>query len=372
MSGASRSGTRRAAPAVHAVVLAGGAGTRFWPLSREAWPKPLLRAGGEVTLLEETLQRAALYADQTWLICGHDHAAPMKKVARQAGLSPSRILVEPRRRNTAAAIGYAAHRVARQDPEAVVTVLSADHRIPNGKAFAGAMKRAARAAFREDVLVTLGVRPSRPETGYGYIRLGDDVGSPHRGLHEVARFVEKPERRAAKRFVESGRYLWNAGIFIFKARVLLEELDAQAPKIARALRPLASAPLRGTAHREAVDRVFRRVPAEPIDKAVLERSDRIWCLPVSFRWSDVGTWKSLAEELGVDGSVTRVIDGEALLCDSKGNLVRADRRPIVLLGVSGLAVIDAGDALLVVDLERSGDVRKIPGLLRDAGRSDLL
>ncbi len=372
MSGARRSGAGRAASAVHAVVLAGGAGSRFWPLSREARPKPLLRAGGDATLLEETLARAALYADETWLVCGHEHAAPMRKVARQAGVPASRVLVEPRRRNTAAAIGYAAHRVARQDPGAVVTVLSADHRIPDGKAFAAAMKRAARAADRRDVLVTLGVRPTRPETGYGYIRLGDEIGSPHRGLYEVSRFVEKPGARAAKRFLEGGRYLWNAGIFIFKAQVLLEELDARAPAIGRALRPLASAPLRGKAHREAVDRVFRRVPAEPIDKAVLERSDRVWCLPVSFRWSDVGTWKSLAEELGVDGNVTRVIDGEALLCDSKGNLVRADSRPVVLLGVSGLAVIDAGDALLVVDLERSGDVRKIPGLLRDAGRRDLL
>ncbi len=354
---------------IHAVVLAGGAGTRFWPLSRQAWPKPLLCVDSGHTLLEETLARAARFADEIWLVCGRDHAAPMRKAA---GLPASRVLVEPRMRNTAAAIAWAAHRIARSAPEAVMTVLSADHRIPDGRAFAAAMRRAARAAAREEVLVTLGVEPTRPETGYGYIRLGKAVGAPHRGLHRVARFVEKPDRARARRWLAAGGYLWNAGIFAWRAGTFLEELSAGAPAIARAMAPLAEAPLRGREATLAVERVYRRVPAAPVDKAVLERSGRVWCLPASFRWSDVGTWQSLAEELGVGRNVTKVIDGEAYLCDSKGNLVRAADRPVVLLGVSGLAVIDAGDALLVADLERSGDVRKIASLLREAGRRDLL
>jgi mannose-1-phosphate guanylyltransferase len=354
---------------VHAVVLAGGAGTRFWPLSREAWPKPLLRVGGGHTLLEETLSRAERFADRTWLVCGRGHAAPMRKAA---GLPATQVLVEPQMRNTACAIALAAHRIVRRDPEAVIAVLSADHRIPDGRAFAAAMKRATRAAAREDVLVTIGVRPTRPETGYGYIRLGSPVGSPHRGLHRVARFVEKPAAARARRFVSREDYLWNAGIFAWKARVFLDQLALHAPAIARALAPLARVPLRGRAHREAVARAYRRAPAQPVDKAILERSDRVWCLPVGFRWSDVGTWKSLAEALGVDRSVTKVIDGEALLCDAKGNLVCGQGRPVVLVGVSGLAVIDAGDALLVADLERSGDVKNVTSLLREAGRDDLL
>ncbi|MBW2243121.1 MAG: mannose-1-phosphate guanylyltransferase [Deltaproteobacteria bacterium] len=354
---------------IHAVVLAGGAGTRFWPLSRQAWPKPLLKVGSDRTLLEETLARAARYADRTWLICGKDHAAPMRKAA---GLPASQVLVEPQMRNTAAAIAWAAHRITRASPDAVMTVLSADHRIPDGRAFASAMKRAARAAAREDVLVTLGVKPTRPETGYGYIRLGPEVGPEHKGLHRVARFVEKPDRRRARRWLAGGQHLWNAGIFAWRARVFLDELEATAPAIARALAPLGTSPLRGPAAARAVERAYRLVPPEPVDKAVLERSGRVWCLPVGFRWSDVGTWKSLAEEVGVGKNVTKVIDGEAYLCDSKGNLVRAGDRPVVLLGVSGLAVIDAGDALLVADLERSSDVRKVASLLREAGRSDLL
>ncbi|MCP5068077.1 MAG: NTP transferase domain-containing protein [bacterium] len=359
----------RAQREVHAVVLAGGAGTRFWPLSRQAWPKPLLQAGGERTLLEETLERASRIADRTWLICGKDHALPMRKAS---GLPASQVLVEPQMRNTASAIAWAAHRIVRSSPDAVMTVLSADHRIPNARAFAAAIKRAVRAAAREDVLITLGVKPTRPETGYGYIRLGPEIGSPHKGLHRVAGFVEKPDLRRARHWVAGGQHLWNAGIFVWRARVFLDELEAQAPAIARALAPLEKAPLRGAAAARAVARAYRRAPAEPVDKAVLERSQRVWCLPVDFRWSDVGTWKSLAEDLGVGRNVTKVIDGEAYLCDSKGNLVYAGDRPVVLVGVSGLAVIDTGDALLVADLERSSDVRKVASLLREAGRSDLL
>ena len=360
----------RARPRIHAVVLAGGAGTRFWPLSREAHPKPLLRAGGDATLLQETLARAAAFADETWMVCGEEHASTMR---RASGLPASRVLVEPRMRNTAAAIALAAHRIARSAPDAVLAVLSADHRIPDARAFASAMRRAARAAAEREVLVTIGVRPTRPETGYGYIRLGKAVGGAHAGLHRVARFVEKPDARRARRFAASETYLWNAGIFAWRADVFLDQLARHAPRVARAMAPLAEAPLRGKGWRTALEAVYRRVPAQPVDKAILERSEAVWCLPVRFHWSDVGTWHSLAEELGVDGNVTKVIDGEALLLDAKGNLVRADGRPVVLLGVSGLAVIDAGDALLVADLERSGEVKEITCPLAQArtGRSPL-
>jgi len=357
---------------IHAVILAGGAGTRFWPLSREAYPKPLLQVGGDSTLLEETLDRAWRYADEAWLVCGDDHAKPMTQAAKAAGMSASRVLVEPARRNTAAAIAFAAHRIAQEDPEAVMTILSADHRIPDARAFAAAMRRAAKAASKEDVIVTLGIEPRRPDPTLGYIRIGAEVGSPHRGVHKVSSFVEKPDLKRAKQFISKGGYLWNAGIFICKARVFLEELEANAPEIAAPLADLGKASLRGKAGKAAVHRAYRKAPSEAVDKAIMERSRRVWCLPVKFRWSDVGTWKSLAEELGVDRTVTKVIDGEALLCDSEGNLVRGQGRPVVLLGVSGLAVIDSGDALLIADLDRSGDVGKIPALLRKAGRRDLL
>jgi mannose-1-phosphate guanylyltransferase len=358
---------------IHAVVLAGGAGTRFWPLSREARPKPLLRVAGAGSLLADAVARARRVASPgcVWLVCGREHA---EVVRREAGIPKARTLVEPAARNTAAAIGLAAARIAAESPEAVMVVLPADHRVPRVGAFATAVRRAVRAAAREGALVTLGVRPTRAETGYGYIRLGDAAGAAHPGVHRVARFVEKPDAATAARLLASGDHLWNSGMFVWRASSLLAELALHAPDIARALAPLAALP-GGASSRsvgDAIARAYRRVPKAPIDTAVLERSANVWCLPVSFPWSDVGTWASLARELGVTGVCSSVIAGTAFTFDAPGNLIAAGDRPIVLLGVRGIAVIDAGDALLVANLERSGDVRDIVASLRKRGRRDLL
>jgi mannose-1-phosphate guanylyltransferase len=364
-------------PRIVAVILAGGSGTRFWPLSRTARPKPLLKAGGRGSLLAEAVARARRFAGprDVLLVCGAQHAPAMR---REAGLPADRVLVEPASRNTAPAIALAAARIAAEDPDAVMAVLSADHRIPDAAAFAASIRRAASAAAT-GALVTLGVTPTRPETGYGYIRLGRPAPAPFRGLHRVARFVEKPDRARAKRYLEHGGFLWNAGIFVWTARSILAEIERCAPALASALAPVrrAAERVRGPAERArglaaALARSWPKVPSQPIDTAVLERSRNVWCLPVSWRWSDVGTWRSLAEELGVDGATSLALEGQALYFDAPGNLVRAHDRPIVLLGVEGLAVIDAGDALLVADLERSGAVKDVVARLQKDGYRDLL
>ncbi len=361
-------GARRA-PAIHAVIIAGGAGTRFWPLSRRARPKPLIRALGGRSLLDGTLRRARRFAgaDRVWLVCGAEHAEAMGK---EAGLPRGRVLVEPRMRNTAAAVALAAHRIAAEDPDAVLAVLPADHVIPDAAAFARAIRNGARAAADQGRLVTLGVRPTRAETGYGYIRLGKPLAAPHAGLHDVSRFVEKPDRPKARRYWKSGRYLWNAGVFVWRAQDLLDELAAHAPRVARAMQPLADAGRRD--FQRSMAQVYGRVPAVPIDKAVLEKSDRVACLPVDFHWSDVGTWHSLAQELGVDADVNRVMAGELLASGASGNLVHGGDRPVVLVGVSGIAVIDTGDAVLVADLAHAADVREVVEGLRRKGRRELL
>jgi len=349
---------------LHAVVLAGGAGQRFWPRSRRAGPKPLLRVLEGRTLLAATLDRARRCAgrDAVWLVCAQDHARPMRA---EAGLPPRRVLVEPRGRNTAMAVGAAATRIAAEDPEAILLVLPADHVIPDAGAFAAAVGRAAAAARDTGALVTLGVRPTRPETGYGYIRAGAAAGRAHPGLHRVARFVEKPDRARARRFVAGGRHLWNAGIFVWTAEAILEEIDAHAPAVHRALAPVRRRP-RGRGAAEALRRAYRRAPDVSVDVAVLERSRRVWTLPVDFHWNDVGTWDSLARELGVEDGRSRIVDGDAILEDAPGNLVWADGRLVVLLGVEGLAVIETPDALLVTRLDRSADVRRV--VQRLAGR----
>ena len=351
-------------------MLAGGAGERFWPRSRAGRPKPFLQLLGGGSLLDATLTRARRFTpeDQLWIVCGAEHAG---FVRRETGLPARRVLVEPQRRNTAMAIGFAALRIAADDPEALLAVLPADHHIPDARSFAAAVRKAARAADRASVLVTLGVRPSRPETGYGYIQVGAPVGPPHEGLFEVRRFVEKPSAARARRFLARGGFTWNAGIFVWKVRTILEELERCAPDLHAALAPLRRSP-RGRGMAQAVRAAYRRAPSLPIDIAVLERSPRLWTLPVEWHWSDVGTWRSLADELGVDASTTRVIDGDALLQDADGNLVWGDGgRTVVLLGVSGLAVIDAGDALLVASLERSPELRGVVERLKKSGRAHL-
>jgi mannose-1-phosphate guanylyltransferase len=350
----------------HAVVMAGGAGERFWPASRRAHPKPLLRVLGGRSLLDAALVHARRFAggDRVWIVCTEENAAAIRAAS---GLPRTRVLVEPVGRNTAMAVAFAANRIAAADPRAILAVLSADHVIPDRRAFASALDRAARAAGGAGVLVTLGVRPTRPETGYGYIRVGAPAGRAYAGLHRVRAFREKPSAAVARRMLRAGGHLWNAGIFVWSAASILEEIERCAPELARAMEAL-----RGAATPAAVARAYRRAPSLPIDSAVLERSDRVWTLPVQFHWSDVGTWSSLAAELGVSAKRSHVVAGEALLEDAAGNLVWARDRAVVLLGVEGLAVVDTGDALLVARLERSHEVRRVVAELRRRGRRDLL
>jgi mannose-1-phosphate guanylyltransferase/mannose-6-phosphate isomerase len=353
----------------HAVILAGGAGERFWPASRQARPKQMLRLVGGSSLLAATLKRARRVAgrDRVWVVCSREHVAGVR---RETGLPASRILVEPARRNTAMAVGIAAVRIARGDPEALMVVLPADHVIPDHTAFADTIARGAAAADDAEVLVTLGVRPTHPDPAYGYILMGPPAGRRFPGLRCVRRFVEKPSAASARRYLSGSGAFWNAGIFVWRAETLLEDLREHAPGIHRNLAPLLGVAGRGW--KQALVSAYRRVPRLPIDIAVVERSRRVWSLPVSFHWSDVGTWGSLARELGVGGDVTRVIEGDVLSDDARGNLVWAGDRLVALLGVEGLAVVDTGDALLVARLDRSSEVRRLVESLRRRGRHELV
>ena len=354
-------------PPLHAVILAGGAGERFWPASRQATPKPFLRVIGGRSLMEATHARARRFADadRIWVVCGQEHA---RAARTECGFPTARVLAEPARRNTAMAIAFAATRLAADDPEAVLAVLPADHVIPDGRAFAAAIRKAARAAQTGDVLVTLGVEPTRPDPGLGYIQRGEAIGAAAPGLHQVKRFVEKPDAARARRYVRRGD-LWNAGIFVWSARAILEEIEAHAPDLHRALAPLRGAGRRPTA--ELLRRVYRRAPSVPIDTAVLERSRRVWTLPVRFHWNDVGTWASLAEELGVTEGRSRVVDGHLVEHRSGGNLVWGQGRIIALLGVEGLAVVDTSDALLVARLEDTPELKRVVAMLKQRGLSDV-
>ncbi len=358
----------RARPKLHAVILAGGAGERFWPASRAAHPKPFLRVVDGVSLIGATVARARRFASRgcVWVVCGAEHA---RAIRAETGLPASRVLVEPMRRNTAMAIGFAAAVIAASDPQALLAVLPADHRIPDARAFAAAIERAAGAAHAARALITLGVRPTRPDTGLGYIERGARAGSAHPGIYRVRRFVEKPDLRRAKRFLASGKFLWNAGIFVWSARVILEEIETCAPELHAALAPLRAGARRAGA--AAWRKAYLAAPSLPIDTAVMERSGRVWTLPIDFRWSDVGTWASLADELGVAPGSSRAVEGDLAWDDAGGNLVWAHGKVIALLGVEGIAVIDTSDALLVARLDRAPQLREIVRKLKASGRSDV-
>jgi mannose-1-phosphate guanylyltransferase/mannose-6-phosphate isomerase len=358
---------------LHAVILAGGAGERFWPASRSDKPKQFLRVVGSQTLFEAALTRARRFArkDRIWVVCGAEH---VRAVRKESGLPASRVLVEPRRRNTAMAAAWASHRVMRADPDAVMAVLAADHHVPDVATFAKDIRLSARAAAEAGALVTLGVAPTRPETGYGYIQAGARTKGFDR-LCRVKRFVEKPDLATARRYLKRGDYRWNAGIFVWHAATFLEEIERHAPDLHRALAPFRK---KGGHTRKAVESAFRRAPSLPVDVAVMERSDRVWTLPVDFHWSDVGTWASLAEELGVGtkrgkAATSRVLpkEGRALLQDSDNNLVWAGERLVALLGVEDLVVVDTEDVIFVTKLDGQSDVRRLVAKLRDAGRRDL-
>ncbi|MEE2673485.1 MAG: mannose-1-phosphate guanylyltransferase [Myxococcota bacterium] len=359
---------------IHAVILAGGAGERFWPASRRERPKHFLRVVGKRTLLDATLARARRVArkDRIWIVCGAEQARATRK---ESGLPASRVLVEPRRRNTAMAAAWAAERVRAVDPEAVMVILSADHHIPDASAFASDIKLSAQAAAEAGVLVTLGVKPSRPETGYGYIQSGP-AAPGFRRLRQVKRFVEKPNLSTARRYLRSGQYRWNAGIFVFKASVFLAEVQRCAPEVHRVLAPLRGPKART---RKAIESAYRRAPSLPIDVAVMERSNQVWTLPVDFQWSDVGTWASLAEELGVGkpgrgahgAGGNRILGGEVVIEGSTNNLVWAGDRLVALVGVEDLVVVDTQDVTFVTKLDGVSDVRRLVAKLRDTGRDEL-
>ena len=355
---------------LHAVIIAGGSGQRFWPKSRKNFPKPLIELGKNQSLLKVTFDRALAFVPRSriWIVCGKSHA---KSIGQITKISKDRLLIEPQSRNTAMAIGFSAERIFAEDSDAVLAVLPADHHISSLKKFTAAIRYAARAAFSEKMLITLGVIPRLPSSSYGYIQMSGVANKKLSKLQKVKRFIEKPNESAAYRYYKEGGYFWNAGIFVWSAKTILSEIQKCAPSVYRSLAPIRDCP-KGRGFRKAIQASYEKAPNIPIDIAVLEKSQKVWVLPATFKWSDVGTWSSLAEELGVSDMKNCLIEGDAIFEQSKGNLVWGSERTIVLLNVEGLAVIDTGDALLVAKLEKSSEVRQVVKKLKSCGYDDLL
>lgn len=348
---------------MQALILAGGSGTRFWPLSRRRRPKQLLALGSPRSLLRETVERVSpsVGAEGIWVSTTREL---VDAVARELPEIPrERILAEPASRNTAPAIGWCLARMPAELHDEVVAVLPADHRVADAEGFRAALRTAEAAALSSDLVLTLGVRPTRAETGFGYLEVGDPLAGSE-GVRRVVRFTEKPDLDTAREFLDSGRYLWNAGIFVFRAGRLLEELDRRAPEIGGGLRRIAEHPERG-------DELYAQLPALSIDHAVMERLEELATVPLDCGWSDLGSWQALADELPADGH-GNAVRGDVVVIDSSGCLLWADEGEIAALGLEDLVVVRTGDVVLVAPRERSQEVRRIVEALRDRGRDELL
>lgn len=344
---------------VFTVIMAGGSGTRFWPLSRSSFPKQFLPLTTKQPLIAETMKRMAGLSTpaRTSVVCGAKHAALVKKALPK--LPKQNVVVEPEARNTAPAIALACAHVDHLDPTGVIVVLPSDQHVADVKAFQRSLDEAIRIA-ETGFIVTLGIKPTRPETGYGYIRVGDTLSGTGR---KVAAFVEKPNHETAQGYLVSGDYLWNAGIFVFRVDVMLAAFAAHMPELGRALEPIRAA--WGTKKASAVlAKEFKKMPATSIDYGIAERAPNIAVVPSSCGWSDVGSFNALPEVRPTDAN-GNVAEGEALLIDSTGSVVLAGpKRLVAVVGMKDVVVVDAGDAILVLPKDKSQDVRKVVEALK--------
>ena len=363
------------------VILAGGSGTRFWPRSRRARAKQVLALDGERSMIQQTIERLKPLAtlEHTWVITNEYLS---QEIADQLpGLPAAQIVQEPVARNTAPACGLAAFLIERQNPDAVLGIFPSDHVIADEPRFLKALQKGIALAAAGDNIVVLGIEPSRPETGYGYIETGDLI-SDGSALH-VRRFIEKPNLNRAEEFVAAGNYYWNSGMFLWSARTLANAVREHLPETAPLLESIAAA--YGTPQFEEIfHTLYPRCENISVDYAVLEpRSAKgehlshLYCLPAEFSWNDLGSWASLYEyqletRLRGDGDGNVSDTGGHLGIDAANNYIFSPKKFVALVGVENLVIVDTEDALLIAHRDHSQDVGKIVKELSSSGRDDLV
>lgn len=347
------------------VILAGGSGTRLWPLSRKLHPKQVLALRGDRTLVQETVLRLrGLDAAAPVVICNDEHRFIVAEQLRDLGEHPAALILEPVARNTAPAVAVAALYALAQSPDATLLMLPADHLITDSSAFHTAVVQAVDYAH-DGHLVTFGIIPAAPETGYGYIMQG--AAMPHGPGRKIRRFVEKPDTVTAEGYVRSGQYFWNSGMFVLRADAVLAELTRFAPEIVRGCRESLEKAVSDLDFLRLDHDAFAACPEDSIDYAVMERTDRGVVVPLSCGWSDLGSWDALwqAGEKDDDGNVTR---GDVLLCDVRDSFLHAETRLLAAVGLENHIVVETSDAVLVSPRDRVQEVKKLVDRLKAQNR----
>jgi mannose-1-phosphate guanylyltransferase len=353
-----------------AVIMAGGSGTRFWPLSRRKCPKQLLPLFGKGTLLEQTVERiqGLIPAERTYVLTNELLREEVQR--RFPGIPPDQVVAEPAARNTAPTIGLAAHEILQRDPDGLMVVLPSDHVIRKPGVFRRCLRAACQLGWTEGRSVVLGLKPTEPHTGYGYVRLGakeDRVNGQE--VFRVMRFTEKPPLSTARRYVASGQYLWNGGMFIWRASTVLRNLEKYQPVMARGLGKIAAAG--GIRSRETLQRLYPRLQKVSVDFALMEKISSVYAVAADIGWSDVGSW-SVAYDLNPKDGHGNVKPRHTLCLDSQGNMIVSPRKFVVAVGVERLIIVETDDALLVCARDHAQDVGKAVQNLDLQGYKELL
>ncbi len=356
---------------LHCVIMAGGSGTRFWPQSRRTRPKQLLPIAGNKTMIRATVDRVLpiIPPERIMIVAGNSYANQIRD--QISALLPEQIVVEPQARNTAPCIALAAYKLAKESDDATMAVLPADHLIGNEADFRTILKTASDVAFMGDFLITLGIVPDRPETGYGYIEMGSPLLTVNgTEVFQVKAFVEKPDPATAAKYLRQGNFMWNSGMFIWKVATIIKAFEEHLPSVCRVLESIIPQ-LNTPEEPAALKRVYGKLENVSIDYGIMEKARKVLMIPMDVQWNDVGTWSSL-HGVWPDDEKGNALNGSALCSDSDGCVVSSPHKLTILMGVKDLIVVDTPDALLVCSKDSAQDIRKLQELLAEHGYEDLL